>query len=584
MQPINPDEDEMFDSQIQLNVLHNISGLLTKRTVGSNQYKIISSITKEAELKFYQRLRNERFSFDDTEICGTYTFSQPLPSNAKLGKRIKTINGYVVMHPNQKVFIPAFLLNKLSLNLFLPSKRVPIEGHAGAKEEIWLELVYKENSEELFLVMFGLHTSQVYYAQKIQDGIQNHCGLDWDGTNIYTLVETNQASCRINNEPISLWLLRYNLITQTTDYFPVQYYPIDPYGIKLAQNLLLIAEPHGTVALEFVNSQVSEEQNQTTLVYPFEFYIETSFSEPVSLQMPFDKNNKIMSVNTQHVPDNPANITYDSIELTPTSLDKLAYLLSFDRPNLMSPAEVIARQYQFTQHLNPIVAEFLYIYPFKVMESFVPNLYDDVTNATVLSQNDLTFKTSQLRTVYPVYVDSVSFKAHVSQLTNIPVDQLERSQDVQLNQSYPLELKLLDSDKPIQAKIYKLRWFYEDTEISPYIVYNTDEEMPDELKSYLNNQVSSWEELQGSEQITSVYGVTKTKDEWRQIFKPTSGWLVQTTTKNPTVSALYGIQLEGTEIDPNSMIVFVDESANPIKPIATLTMYWILPNKLIVQI
>jgi len=57
-------------------------------------------------------------------------------------------------------------------------------------------------------------------------------------------------------------------------------------------------------------------------------------------------------------------------------------------------------------------------------------------------------------------------------------------------------------------------------------VYNTDEEMPDELKSYLNNQVSSWEELQGSEQITSVYGVTKTKDEWRQIFIPTSGWLV----------------------------------------------------------
>ena len=586
LQPVEITSDIMFDSPVQVNTINNISGLITKINPDQHIYKITSQITKDIEEHMQNYLHSLRFTFDPQESQGSYKAITDLTSedvsseNFYLATHTPCLNGVVQVKPNKKVFLPVCLISKLNQQLFQPSKRLVIEGHQGTQENLWLETVLDADNLKLYAAIFGEKTQQIYGIYHISDNITSVYGMDYDGKYIYFLVQTDEISVNVNDEHnASMWLLRYDPITKELTKFEVQYIPVDPYGIKLIGRILLVAESHGVVALEFIDSTVSIGTSYTTFYAPFDYIMtpQTLEDEPIKMFFQYDPSGLMSPVDQTSMSYTLTNINWEERTVNLTSIDKLCYLVSFERQDNETAGELFARQHTFITKGVSEAWKFQFIYPFAVKQGFVLSLNNLPAEYDVLSANDVTVKLAPVEDITQWYDSTDTFKQHIQTITEIEGN-LEREQTEQPDQTVYGAVKTVDNLKPICPKLYELVFEANDAPLYFQAKYYCDEgltqELSQELKAFFGNTAQTWADLNTSNTFTDILGNTKTGTEWIGILQPNgAGWYISKLNQDIVVDTYELIQYTDGNFVSDDIILRFNQFADPIKQVGTYTVF-----------
>ena len=487
-----PDNSQITGSVVGQNILNNTSGLLETTEI-TEFYKLAMQIGENIDNVIFNRINRYiepkhegKFTLNDSGLVA-YLVSNP--ARVYFGYETDFVKGEIEIKAYNKQYIPLSIIEPINSISFYSVKPIKqFTGRIDIEESIWLEPIWDKDDDTLIANFFGNLTGLTYKSINLQTSILDFYGLDFDGKNIYQLVKTTNDntfySNTVSDHASATVLIKYNLTTEETESFAVQYDPIYANGIRVINGLLLINDLHGVVISELVDAtpEYDVSSNTVTVQFPFTKYAITSY--PIgeeTLAGTIDDNpqidgyqvriwgqfqDKLMQLNstvdlTSYRVDEDLMSYGVNYTLTPTYIDSLAYLYSIDRMTFEPFAELFARVYHQNQNnFFPL----LYLYPIPIDATYTTTssgieivaLDPQTLPATygLLTISNYKTRLKQLKDYTILFQDTTAMKTELKDVLDIIDDYLLERTNV-LDNTVDQPLVLVDTNnKPVQVKYY----------------------------------------------------------------------------------------------------------------------------------
>ncbi len=507
IQPIDDEfipQPQLHSGSIQgINILTNISGLINTHEF-NNIYELQMSIGDDVDKIMFDNMfkrYNQSFEgqFSISKQSTAYNYISQYADRVYYEIDSKFVNGKILIKNGAKQYIPFGIVSQNNYNMYNTIKPLEhLKGRIDIEEDIWIEPVI-DKTGQLYINFFGGKTGKSYKLCNVQDFAAKFYGFDFDGQYIYQLIDTatkdNLAITQWGNYNFGLRLARYNIETNQIDsYIQVQYEPIDPRGIKIIGNLLLIHDIHGVVVLELVDTTYAEDTETLKFKHPFDgIFIQAQDLSGSDLTNPLtDENNfntySVVTFTTQY---NKVISPLDSVKsiyeqynyfiqqkinaklefvdliLAPTYIDSIQYIVGIERDDYEFIAELFTKT-KFEQTKKGMYLQ-SYIYPIPITISLndngtyaTLNLVSEITKAKFLSQpyafltiDNMKLYFEEVKDYESLFDSLDSLKQEIKEITGINNDYLlERSQDISIDGTIEYELRLIDNNRPVQVKYY----------------------------------------------------------------------------------------------------------------------------------
>ena len=467
------------------NIVNNISGIIDQES-NNNVYKLAQQIGKGIDNFLFNSptipIQNEgNFKFTDQQLI------QLLEEHRnRVYFRYKTdfVHGQIEIRAGSKQFIPLQTLTNYQSQQFMSIKPVPqFTGLIESEEQIFVEPVLDNDSGSLIANFFGIRSGYSYKSVVLSHFADRLHGFNYDGRYLYQLIDGGLANTYYINtvldQEINTRLIKYDLQTDELQLFNVQYQPLYCDGIVVFGGLILIKDIQGVVVCEFVD-QSYDLGEDITLKFPFTHYTVCNYQigdeeltgslddnpiVDVTVRVIGGFNNQLMQSSKLDVFDQSSivneEISYESIELTPTYIDSMQYLSGLDRQTLETIQHLYERIF-YQPDEEPINT----LYPIAISmdqyeiidDSLLLNILDSFNEPTsymLLMPGEYKSVLTQITDYTKLFNSLNEFKDEISYITGIPLSQLEKQPGHITDNMTTHEIRLVDGVRPVQVKFYK---------------------------------------------------------------------------------------------------------------------------------
>lgn len=318
--------DRIYSKDTQLNtlsVINNLPNSIDKTSDTTQVFQIVNELSKPADRIAWNKL-SMRTGKKKEQIPGVYKYKASIEGlNAVVD--VPAFNTVQILPLGTVQYIQVDKRNLPATPAQSSVVLLPWKGYQHFEEPLYACPALVDNMR-VGINIYGKYTGYSYQYHDVQDGT-DILGMKITGRTQYLLVKQ-----LVEDHPV---LVEYDLVDKTTAQYAVYYTPVDPQGIQIADNFLIVYDGGKAVILEKVDTRYTVEDGYYTFNYPLKGFT----SEPVS---PYTFTD---AIDIEKEKPNVQLVEVEDMQATlfPTIYDSMQQLAGFDRKDFEPLSQLVKR-------------------------------------------------------------------------------------------------------------------------------------------------------------------------------------------------------------------------------------------------